>query len=108
MYYSYGYPTVMHTSLNTVHVCMDIPLLCTLASTHSLCCSSLPFCSQDLSYAMLLYVCLIAAVFLFFVLAFHPRYRRTESDRRSSLEESVFLPDSMKASRKPFNPPSGQ
>ena len=50
-----------------------------------------PAMPQDFSNAMLLYVVLVVAVFLLFVVAFRPSYRRVSDDKRKDFEASTYV-----------------
>ena len=50
-----------------------------------------PAMPQDFSNAMLLYVVLVVAVFLLFVVAFRPSYRRISDDKRKDFEASTYV-----------------
>ena len=46
---------------------------------------------KDFSHALLLYLFLMATLFILFVIAFQPKYRRVEAERKARFEESVCV-----------------
>ena len=52
---------------------------------------------QDLTHAILLYVCLMVLVFIFFAIFFWPRYKRIEAEKKADFEASMFVHDNSKS-----------
>lgn len=46
---------------------------------------------KDFGHATLLYLFLMAGLFLLFVITFHPKYRRVEAEKTAKFEESVYI-----------------
>lgn len=47
---------------------------------------------QDMTTVMVVYMCLVAAVFLYMVLLFNPQYKRSEADHNSELHYKALKP----------------
>ena len=96
--------TPLSTELMSINQCGS-----STVSHHSSNISTLPSCFQqshnnsvpsklidseqvfDQKYSVWLFTILIAVVFVFFVFVFQPKYRRVDSERRASFEQSTYV-----------------
>lgn len=46
---------------------------------------------HDFSHAVLFYLFLMAGIFIFFVITFHPKYHRMNAEKKAKFEESVYI-----------------